>query len=96
MVIESGIENINWNATGAERIRQNVKNLINTNRYDVAFMRLMGMDAALVDMPLGIIKGKIISNIYDLVKNYEPRAKITSADVYFEGGELKYKVVFDI
>jgi len=90
--------NINWSASDEQRIIQNVQNLINTWKYEVAYNRVMGMDPTLLDQPLDIAVAMYTSEVFRLVSDYEPRAKVT--EVGFSGidddGNMQFKVVLEI
>ena len=90
--------NINWSAADVERILQNVRNLISTWKYEVAYNRIMGIDSAILDQPLDIAVVKYTAEVYRLVTNYEPRAKVK--EVNFVGldddGNMQFKVVLEI
>lgn len=88
-------EGINWNAKGNERIIQNVRNLLNTMRYEVAYDRVMGRDPSIIDKSYNV-KDKIIAETYELIEEYEPRAIVKDVDVLNDNGEIIIKVVMDI
>ena len=85
-------------STDIERIIQNVENLISTWKYEVAYNRVMGMDPTLLDQPLDIAVARYTSEVYRLVADYEPRAKVK--EVAFTGlddeGNMQFKVVIDV
>lgn len=89
---------LNWAAKGAERIIQNVYNLINTWKYEVAYHRTMGMSTAFLDKPYNTAAALYVSEVYKIVSAYEPRAevkdvKISSID---NDGNIGFKVVIEI
>lgn len=90
--------NLNWAAKGAERVVQNVFNLINIWRYEVAYNRTMGLDPAIPDKPSDKASAMYISEIYRLVADYEPRAIIK--DVKYFGvdkdGQMQHQVVIEV
>lgn len=90
--------NLNWSATGKERIVQNVFNLISTFKYEVAYNRAKGINPAILDKPINILEAAYISEVYRVVDEYEPRAtveKVSLSDVDDEGN-MQFKVVIDI
>lgn len=89
-------QEINWGAKGIERILQNIVNLLNTTRYEVAYDRVMGTNQDNVDLPNDKIIGEIISETYDLIENYEPRANIIEVEVLQKNDSLIRKVVLSI
>lgn len=89
---------LNWAATGAERIVQNVYNLINTWRYEIAYNRIKGIDPSLLDKPADVAAALYTAEVYRVVSEYEPRA--TVKEVTYLGvddeGRMQFKVVVDI
>lgn len=89
---------LNWESRGIERILQNVSNLINTIKYEVAYNRIMGIDPSIFDKPIEKQAPGYISQVYQIVSDYEPRA--TVKEVKFisidEEGNADYKVVVEI
>lgn len=89
---------LDWGASGAYRVVQNVYNLINTWRYEVAYNRIMGMDTKLLDKPLNIAVSQYISEVYRIISEYEPRANVKN--VKFIGvddeGNMQFKVVVEV
>ena len=90
--------NINWNATGKEKIVQNVFNLINTFKFEVAYNREKGISPDILDKPINVLAAGYIAEVYRLVEDYESRAKVES--VKFIGaddnGNAQFKVVIDV
>lgn len=95
--ISSNNSFINWNAKGDERILQNVRNILNTMRYEVAYDRVMGRDTKLLDKPMELVESSIIAETYELIEEYEPRAKVIDVTIEkFQNGESNIKVVLEI
>ncbi|KPU42152.1 lysozyme [Oxobacter pfennigii] len=67
---------LNWAARGAERILQNVQNLISTFKYEVAYKRTMGIDPDIIDLPIEKLKARYAEAVYQLILDYEPRATV--------------------
>lgn len=90
-------QKINWTAKGNNRILQNVVNLLNLARYEVAYDRTRGLDLSTLDMPANEASEIIKADIVDLISEYEPRAKIVNATVSYDGaGNVILKVVVEI
>ena len=87
---------VQWNAAGAARIADNVRNLMMTRQSEVPFLREMGLPPEVVDAPLPRARGLILEGVMDSVSVYEPRAKVTSIDVTARGGELRTEVVIEL
>lgn len=88
----------NWSAKGPERILQNVFNLLNTWRYEVAYDRTLGMKTNILDKPQDVAVAAYTAEVYRLVSEYEPRARVK--EVQFVGindeGNMEFKVVLEI
>ncbi|WP_195940964.1 hypothetical protein [Romboutsia sp. 1001713B170131_170501_G6] len=95
--INSNKSYINWNATDDERIIQNIINILNTVRYEVAYDRVMGRNPENLDRNFLDVQSLLISETYDLIEEYEPRAKIKNVFVkQLPNGEIDIEVVVDI
>jgi len=89
---------LNWNAADDERIIQNVRNLISTWRYEVAYNRTKGLDPRIMDMPAESAKALYIAEIYRLIGTYEPNAIIKDVKLLSinSDGQINVKVVVEI
>lgn len=67
---------ITWKAKGSERVAQNVRNLINTYRYEIAYNRTMGLPGSLIDRPDSKLFAEIRAEILEMLSIYEPRARV--------------------
>jgi phage baseplate assembly protein W len=89
---------IDWAAKGADEIVQNVFNLLNTGKYEVAYDRTLGISRDFVDMPLTEAVALVTAQIYDVIAEREPRANVE--EVTFTGvsdtGDLNFKVVIEV
>lgn len=90
--------NLNWNAKADERILQNVINLINTWKYEVAYNRLKGIETDTIDKPHDVTAALYVAEVYRVVGEYETRAEVK--EVTFKGiddsGNMQFRVVVDI
>lgn len=96
--IDTSDPNLNWQASGDERIIQNVLNLIRTFRYEVGYDRTRGINPAVIDKPLQEASALYTSEIFRVVDLYEPRATVrsikhTGTD---EEGNMQFKVAIEI
>lgn len=90
-------QELNWNAKGQERILQNVINILNTYRYEVAFDRVFGRNTDNIDRPNNEVIQNLIAETYELIERYEPRAKVVEVNIYMnEEGEPVTKVVLEV
>ncbi len=89
---------ITWNSKGNNRILQNVINLINTNLYEIAYARTIGINPDWMHKPCQQSAAIMANNIITLINNREPRAKIKSVALagVNSKGEMVLKVVIEI
>ena len=99
MVIEVSSEDvIDWRAKGAQRIAQNVQNLLNTVKFETAYSRNKGRSGEEIDMNFEEMKNLVIAETYEIVEEYEPRAEVLDVEVLGANGEgaIEIKVVLEI
>lgn len=99
MIIEvSSTDVINWRAKGAQRIAQNVQNLLNTVKFEIAYSRNKGRSGDEIDMNFEEMKNLVIAETYEIVEEYEPRAEVLDVEVISADakGEIAIKVVLEI
>ena len=70
-----------FEARGTDRIIQNIKNIVNTYKYEVAYMRDFGMSPEAIDTDIETMRSIITENLLDNIKEYEPRATLISVTV---------------
>lgn len=89
---------LDWGASGTQRIVQNVIDLINTWRYEVAYDRTMGINPAILDRPADMAASMYTAEIYRLVAEREPRAKVRSVKRKSgdDEGNLRFEVVIEV
>ena len=74
--------NLPWGkAKGTDRIIQNVKNILNTYKYEVAYNRNLGISPDILDKDVETMKSIIMEDLFDNIKQYEPRAKLKAVDI---------------
>lgn len=96
--IDTSDPNLDWKASGDERIVQNVLNLIRTFRYEVGYDRTRGINPAVIDKPMQEAAALYTSEIFRVIDLYEPRASVNSVnfiDVDLEGN-MQFKVAIEI
>ncbi len=74
--VKSGSGRINWSLRGTDRIAQNVRNLINTFRYEIPYHRTMGIPSSLIDRPVNLLMEEARVEIAQMLAVYEPRANV--------------------
>lgn len=72
---------LDWCAKGKERIIQNIHNILNTYKYEVAYNREFGISPDVIDTDIETMKGIIMDDLYENISKYEPRATLKSVDV---------------
>jgi len=97
-VINTSNSVINWNAKGIERKLQNISNLINTWRYEVAYDRTKGLDPEILDKSALDAIPMYTAEIYRIIETYEPDVQLvsvnaTNVDGY---GNINFEVVVEI
>ncbi len=92
------IEGIDFNASGQEKVYQNLKMLLTTPENSIPFNRFFGINSSFMDEPLPIAKNRILVEYIEKTKKFEPRVSIQ--EVFFsedqETGSLIPKVVVSV
>ncbi len=74
------VNEINFAPTKIEEIMQNVRTILVTTKYSVPLNRKFGIDGNIIDLPLPLAKAKLINEIVNAIKKYEPRVDVTNID----------------
>lgn len=74
--VRSGGGRIDWKTHGKDRIAQNVRNLINTYRYEIPYHRTMGIPGNFVDRPVNLLMEEAKVEVAQMLAIYEPRANV--------------------
>ena len=94
--VKSGSGQINWSLRGNDRIAQNVRNLINTFRYEIPYHRTMGLPCSLIDRPVNVLLEEARVEIAQMLAVYEPRANVQDIQCSVNsGGNLVVEVVLE-
>lgn len=72
--------------SGEERIKQNIKNILETAKGDVPYERDLGINADWIDKPEGGYDAEILTEMMDQCNKYEERVATT---IELENGTLK-------
>lgn len=88
--ISTADKSIEWGLSGKERILQNVLNILRTRKYEVPFMREMGIDPDYIDNVISYVFSNLENDVIQLAEEYEPRASIVSVSIggYDDNGNL--------
>lgn len=73
--------NIEWGLSGADRIVQNFLNILRTRKYEVPFMREMGIDTDYIDNVITYVNNNITNDVIELAEEYESRVTVLNVDV---------------
>ena len=66
-----------------KEIIQNVITICTTLKGSVPMDRALGVNPALIDEPVSVMKARISSEITEAIRKYEPRARVS--EISFEG-----------
>lgn len=92
-VIHSGSRAIDWTLKGDDRIAQNVRNLINTFRYEIPYHRTMGLPGSLIDRPSNKLMEDARVEVAQMLSVYEPRANVEDVQCSLSGdGNVEIEV----
>lgn len=80
----------------AEEIVQNVRMLLNTDKFTVPLDRGFGLKRDYLHRPQPAVKVMVIQEIHEAVEQYEPRAKIVKIDVSGDGIEGKMEICLEL
>ena len=72
---------LNWCAKGTERIVQNIVNILNTYKYEVAYKRNFSISPDIFDKDIETMKSILIEDLFDSIKENEPRATLKSVTI---------------
>ena len=78
---------LDWGAKGKERVIQNVQNILNTRKYEVAYNRDFGISPDIIDTDIYTMRSMIEEDLRKNIAQYEPRANLVSVDVQITDGE---------
>lgn len=89
---------LNWAAKGNDRIVQNIYNILNTYKYEVAYNRDFGINPDIFDRDIETMKSIIIENLFDNINKYEPRATLKSVNIkeITEHGDIIAEIKIEI
>jgi phage baseplate assembly protein W len=79
--ITSDDVNIRWGLTGADRIVQNVLNIIRTRKGEVMFMFPLGIDPEFTDGRIEYLRRNIVDELTEQLATYESRATLLSVAI---------------
>lgn len=78
-------------ATAIEEIIQNISMILQTVKNTAPLYRDFGISASYIDKPIPVAETLIVSEIYEAVEKYEPRAEIKK--VYFDRDDKNGKII---
>lgn len=94
--VRSGASQIDWKTHGNDRIAQNVRNLINTYRYEIPYHRTMGLPGNFVDRPVNVLMEEAKVEVAQMLAIYEPRANIKDIRCSLSpGGTVEVEVILE-
>lgn len=80
-IISSENDTLDWNSTGDDRIIQNVLNIVRTKKYEVPYMREMGIDPDFLDDAITKNYAEIVNDVTENINTYEPRVEVVDVSL---------------
>jgi phage baseplate assembly protein W len=80
------LKQIDFGATGAAEILQNVRMIIATPEYSCPLDRAFAWNPDILDAPINVAQGRITARLVAALRKYEPRAQVVK--VSFQGDGL--------
>lgn len=96
ITISSNDHEVGWGATGDERIVENVRNILRTRKFEVPFMRDMGLNPNHSDAPPNYVKANITNDIIETINTYESRAKVVDVNIVSVDENGYYEISVDL
>lgn len=96
VTVHSNDDTINWNATGNERIVQNVLNILRTRQFEVPFMREFGINPDFLDSAPQSIQTDFLAHITELIEDGEPRASVVDVRIDTCDADGAYIIAVDL
>ena len=95
VTIRSDNNVIDWGAKDNDRIIQNARNILRTRKYEVPFMRDLGINPELIDSSYNKFTAEIVAEITDALK-YESRVTVVEARVESADENGDYIIAVDL
>lgn len=76
-IVEGTTGEIDFGAVGINEIAQNIRMIITTPVGSVPLNREFGIDTDVIDLPLPIAQQKLTQEIFQAIRKYEPRVRVT-------------------
>jgi phage baseplate assembly protein W len=92
------LDRIDFGATGVKEVLQNVKTLLCTKKFSVPLDRDIGLAFSPLDMPYPKAQAGIRAEIFQAIREFEPRAKAVKVDFDVDpiDGKLVSKAVVEV
>lgn len=75
-------QDINYNPKNEiEDVLRNVHMILRVSKAEQALMRDFAIDSDLIDKNIDVIKNKLVGNLLEVLKKYEPRALLKALDI---------------
>lgn len=75
-------QNINYNPENEiEDVLRNVHMILRVTKQEQALMRNFAIDSDLIDKNIDVVKNKLVGNLLEALKEYEPRALLKAIDI---------------
>lgn len=79
-----------------QEISQNIRLLLTADKYSIPLAREMGMKRDYLHRPQQVAEMLMVQDIYDLVEQYEPRAKITNIETVGGNEDGSLKILLEV
>lgn len=96
VTVYSNNNDIDWSATGADRIVQNVVNILRTRQHEVPFMSGMGINQDYIDTDTQQMKARFLSHVREVITAYESRAKVVDVRIDSCNDDGEYVIAVDL
>lgn len=83
------LKNIDFGATGAEEILQNVAFILSTPIMSCPLDREFGFDYSFIDGPIDVAKARYTAAVVEAISKFEPRVIIEEVEISGDGLKAK-------
>ena len=96
VTIYSNDDTIAWGATGEDRIVQNVRNIVRTRKFEVPFMRELGLNPDIIDSDTRTIRAELAAHVAEVIKENEDRADVVDVRIESVDENGNYVIAVDL
>ena len=98
VTVRSNDDVLDWGVKDKERIIQNVRNIIRTRKFEVPFIRGMGINPDYIDNSVKMLKSDISKEIIENINAYEDRVSVLNVEIISgdENGDYVISVELEV